>query len=561
MRLARVAVAMAVLLAAGGAASPPARSADALRVTHGIAAGDVSATSAVIWSRASGAAQMVVEYSALGAPAWPAQRRVGAAVEAGSDFTGKIVLDGLTPDTRYLYRVRFVRSDGSDALSETGQFKTPPTDTVARPVSLVWWGDVGGQGYCRDPEHGYALFTQMARLAPDVALANGDSVYTDYTCEPVTTVPDHPRNALSADPETAAYQVVSAADPRLKTPAEVLAAYRAKWKYNLEDEPYRRFRAQTAHVYQWDDHEVINDWAPGEPAIGALRGAADPRPLSALLGPGRQSFLEFTPIPPPGRIHRSVRLGKLAELFVLDGRSFRDENTVPDGPGTVLDVRFPGGERRRLEGKAKTMLGTEQREWLVGALGAAEARGVTWKIIASDVPLSAVTGSYQVFAPEGAMVPLYNVRDSWAAGPRLGSDRDGNAGNPFGFESELHRILAAIKAGGIRNVVFLSGDVHHARFLRYEPDGDLAGLVFHEFIAGPASAVSAPAGPLSRRFNPIELYARGRRAEPARPSFLNFGVLRVGSDGLLAIEIRDAEGGIPADDRGRAGSLVLAPAR
>jgi alkaline phosphatase D len=561
MSVTRVAAVLAVLLVAGGAASPPARSADTLRVTHGIAAGDVTATSAVIWSRASGGARMMVEYSSLAAPSWPAQRQLGAFVAAASDFTGTVVIDGLTPDTRYLYRVRFVRPDGTNAISETGHFKTPPADAVARPVSLVWWGDIGGQGYCRDPERGYALFAQMARLAPDIALASGDSVYTDYACDPVTTVPDHPRNALSADPETAAYQLVSAADPRLQTPAEVLAAYRAKWKYNLEDEAYRRFRAQTSHVYQWDDHEVINDWTPGETNIGALRGVTDPRAMSALLAPGRQSFLEYTPTRPPGRIHRSVRLGKLAELFVLDGRSYRDENTVPDGPGKILDVRLPSGERRRLEGKAKTMLGAEQRDWLLAGLRDAQARDVTWKIIACEVPLSAVTGSYLAYTPEGTMTPLYNLRDSWAAGPRLGSDRDGNQDNPFGFESELRQILTAIKAGGIKNVVFLAGDVHHARMLRYEPGGELAGLVFHEFIAGPASASSAPPGPLSRSFNPMELYARGRRPDPARPSFLNFGALRVGADGLLTVEIRDADGGTPPDDRGRAGSLVLTPSR
>ena len=58
-----------------------------------------------------------------------------------------------------------------------------------------------------------------------------------------------------------------------------------------------------------------------------------------------------------------------------------------------------------------------------------------------------------------------------------------------------------------------------------------------------------------------ELYARGRRPDPAHPSFLNFGALRIGADGLLTIEIRDAEGAIPSDARGRAGSLVLAPVR
>jgi phosphodiesterase/alkaline phosphatase D-like protein len=124
-----------------------------------------------------------------------------------------------------------------------------PTADVLYAVIPSWDDpdtDLGGQGYCRDPERGYTIFTQMARLNPDVAIGNGDSVYTDSTCPPTTTLSDHARNALSADPEVAFHQLVSAADPRWKTPAEVLTAYRAKWKYNLEDEAYRRFRAQDA---------------------------------------------------------------------------------------------------------------------------------------------------------------------------------------------------------------------------------------------------------------------------------------------------------------------------
>jgi hypothetical protein len=131
----------------------------------------------------------------------------------------------------------------------------------------------------------------------------------------------------------------------------------------------------------------------------------------------------------------------------------------------------------------------------------------------------------------------------------------------LGFESELRTILAFITAEGIRNVVWLATDVHSARLLRYEPGSELAGLVFHEFIAGPANAGSLPPGPLSRTFAPIELFARGRGPDPARPSFFNFGLLRIAADGLLRVEIRDADGFVPQDAQGRPGSLTLVPAR
>jgi hypothetical protein len=64
---------------------------------------------------------------------------------------------------------------------------------------------------------------------------------------------------------------------------------------------------------------------------------------------------------------------------------------------------------------------------------------------------------------------------------------------------------------------------------------------------------------MSSTFGPVELYARGPTV--ARPSFFNFGVIRIAADGTLAVEIRDAEGPAPADDRGRPGTLSLSPVR
>ncbi len=542
----------------------PLAATEPLRITHGIASGDVTATSAVIWARANRAAQMLVEYTSAAVPGWPPLRVPGPQVEVADDLTGKVLLHGLAPDTRYLYWVRFAAADGTEVLSESGQFRTAPADDAVRPFSLVWWGDLGGQGYCRDPDRGYAIFTQMARLNPDIAVANGDSLYVDGTCPPVTAFPDHPRNALSGDPEIAMHQLVPATDPRWKTPTEVLGAFRAKWKYNLEDDAYRRFRAQTPHYFQWDDHEVINDWFPGEGLIGAIRGTQDARPISALIAPGRQTFFEFTPTRPDtgGRIYRSFRFGKLAELFLLDDRSYRDDNVLPDGADKVLDVRLENGERRRLVGKSKTMLGREQREWLLAALKDAQARGVAWKIISTDDSLSAPSGGpYRLFTPEGPMTPLYTIRDGWAGGMKLNMDTDGNQDNPLGFESELRAILGFLKAENITNVVWLATDVHYTRLLRFEPTGALAGLVFHEFISGPTNAGSAPPRPTSTTFSPIELYVRGRGPDPARPSFLNFGVLRIAADGALTVEIRDAAGAIPVDDHGRRGALTLTPVR
>jgi phosphodiesterase/alkaline phosphatase D-like protein len=200
--------------------------AEPLRITHGIASGDVSDRGRDQARESRRPDGVVYARTRDERPPLP----VGPLVEARDDFTGK---GGpwAHADTRYIYWVRFSASaEGVAIVSEAGQFRTAPDDGTARALSLVWWGDVGGQDYCRDPERGYAIFTQMARLTPDVAIANGDAVYTDYACPPVTTLPDHPRNLLSPDPETAAYQLLFATDPRFTTVEEVVTAFRAKWR-------------------------------------------------------------------------------------------------------------------------------------------------------------------------------------------------------------------------------------------------------------------------------------------------------------------------------------------
>jgi len=89
----------AMMSSSASAATPPT---EPLRLTHGIASGDVTATEAVIWARANRAAQMVVEYTPASTVSWPPLRQVGPLVDVRDDFTGKVILQGLRPDTRYL---------------------------------------------------------------------------------------------------------------------------------------------------------------------------------------------------------------------------------------------------------------------------------------------------------------------------------------------------------------------------------------------------------------------------------------------------------------------------
>jgi alkaline phosphatase D len=488
--------------------SIPAPAATPLAVTHGIAVGEPQTDGALVWARASRRARMWVEALKVGAKPEAMRRWRGPLVDEAGDYTGKVKLDKLDPGAEYLYWVRFEAEEKTSARSGTGRLKTLPATETTSAITMVWWGDLGGQSYCRAPGKGYALFRVMEAAAPDLAIASGDSIYADGTCPAAPGLPGQPANILSDDPTTAAYQGLSASTPGL-TAAETLAAVRAKWRYNLEDESYRAFRARTPHLYQWDDHEVINDWFPGE-------GRA------ALAEAGRRSFLEYSPLEPGpgGTLYRGVRLGKLAEVFMLDNRGLRNDNTKAD------------------DGK-KSMLGEAQRRWLLATLTDAQARGVVWKIIATSDPLASPTGKV-------------GARDGWAAGD--------DAPQPVtGFESELRSILLAVKAAGIKNLLWLTADTHCARITRFRPGEELAGLDFHELMSGPVNAISGTLGPMSPALAPEELFAWGVPAGEKSPDYFNFGWLRIDADGTLKAEIRGTRGETITDARGRRGALELKP--
>src|SRR5215213_2155277 len=107
-----------------------------LSITHGVASGDVSATSAVIWARASGPARMQVEYDTDRGFGQAKTGPTASAVEA-RDFTALVALTGLTPNTTYYYRVSFAEADGGRSEGVTGTFRTAPERSTTRAVSFV----------------------------------------------------------------------------------------------------------------------------------------------------------------------------------------------------------------------------------------------------------------------------------------------------------------------------------------------------------------------------------------------------------------------------------------
>lgn len=468
-----------------GFSSPLEQNQPAPAVSHGVASGDVTPTSAVVWARAARPAMMRVEYDT--SPAFRSPGVARTAVNESTDLTGQVLLEELSPGTEYHYRVRFevMAPNGATSASPytVGRFRTPPEPTEPTALSFVFSGDLGGFPYCRPADSGYTILGSMADLAPDFFLATGDMIYADTTCPAVR--PDGRRNLPKPVPDVDSAAVDWSNRTRLRE------IYGANWRYNREDAHLQRLLAATPVYAQWDDHEVINNfgasWEYWNEANRERAGYAN------LVEIGREYFFNYTPTArdrdEPARIYRQFSWGRDVDLFILDTRSYRSRNELED-----------------TNEEAKSLLGSEQLAWLRAGL---EQSRATWKLVASGLPISA----------RSAGTPASGV-DGWTGGPQ------GDAASRTGFRRELAMLLGALDAMRVRNVVFLAGDAHRALAIHYETDfdGDGIPLSFHEFIAGPLSA--NPGGlnnpQLDRTFNPTILYGRGE--------LFNFGHVQVATD-------------------------------
>lgn len=344
--------ASAAALTVAGSIAKPCISRAAARpiITHGIQSGDVSLDSAVVWARADRPARMVVEASTTeGFKEICAMHAADAFPE--SDFTAKVNLQNLPAGQDIFYRVRFEDHFSPTILGEpqVGQFRTAPA--VRRPISFVWSGDCGGQGWGIDESRGGMLsFATMLRNAPDFFIHCGDSIYAD---EPIPSQQNIPGGGIWKNLVTEEKSHV----------AQTLRDFRGNYKYPLLDRNVREFHARVPMLAQWDDHEVHDDWCPNGSAQHDME-------LRKLVARGRRAFHEFKPIGVPTegrRIYRRISYGPMLDVFLVDMRSYRTAN---------------GGKERSV------IVGPDQMNWLKQELRASQA---TWKVISIDQPLGVAT--------------------------------------------------------------------------------------------------------------------------------------------------------------------------
>ena len=227
---------------------------------QGLQFGDPGNGSVVVWSRSDRAARMLVEWS-YDEQFQDVHRLVGPHALDTTDFTARQDLEGLEPGSEVFVRVSFQSLNNARAIGEpvTGRFIVPPDELIATKAAgtvmpaaicaFVWGGDTAGQGWGINPGFGgMKIYEAMRQRRPLFFIHSGDTIYADG---PIA-------ESVVAENGQVWNNIVT---PQVAKVAETLDEFRGRYRYNLLDENVRRFNAEVPQIWQWDDHEVANNWS------------------------------------------------------------------------------------------------------------------------------------------------------------------------------------------------------------------------------------------------------------------------------------------------------------
>lgn len=405
----------------------PAPASDRSSFLHGVASGDPLPEAVVLWTRVTPTAE-----ATPGSGRGPAVRvrwevatdeefatvvRTGVVrTHAGQDHTVKVDATGLEPATDYFYRF-----DLAGERSPVGRTRTAPA-YGSSPERLRF-----GVVSCANWQAGwFSAYRHLAAIGHlDAVIHLGDYLY-EY--QPGKYSHGH-RN-----------EDVRRHDPPRETVS--LRDYRRRHAQYKTDHDLQALHAAVPFIVTWDDHEVADgSWARGAYEHQEPReGSYDKRVRAA-----HRAYDEWMPVRISGtavagdgeRIYRRLQFGQLADLSMLDLRSYRSERVRQDDPG----ISDPG----------RTITGEHQLAWLSGNLAASPCR---WKLIGNPVMIAPVRMPPRPAVEEFALSQTVSFTPLKASAP--------NTDEWDGYESDRHRLLDRIVEDGTTDVVFLTGDVHTA---------------------------------------------------------------------------------------------------
>lgn len=400
---------------------------------HGVASGDPLTDRVILWTRVT--PQGVSRGSAMPVT-WriATDERLQRVVASGTvpatsarDFTVKVDARGLTPGRTYYY--------GFDAAGDRSPVGR--TRTIATDPSRVRLAVASCSNYPAGFFNAYRAIANQANL--DAVLHLGDYIY-EFA------------NGVYGD-GTASGRV-----PLPATEAITLADYRQRYATYRSDVDLQAVHAQHPFIAIWDDHESANDsWSGGAGAHDDSKG-----PWAARKAAAARAFLEWLPVREATgglRLYRSFSFGRLADLYMLDGRTYRDRQVSM-------------GDTRHLVDRGRSMLGPQQEAWLHDGLRRSQRAGTAWRMLGQQV----------MFSPFLPLASQTSGVDTWE-----------------GYPAARNRIFDGLERDAIDGLVIVAGDIHsswgldvpRSTFSAYDPRTGEGSLAV-EFVT---PAISSPARP------------------------------------------------------------------
>lgn len=398
------------------AASPATGTTAATGFLHGVASGDPLPDGVLLWTRVTPAPEAVpgsglgpdveVRWEVAEDAAFARVVAHGAATAtAATDHTVKADVRGLRPATDYHFRFTT-----GDAVSPAARTRTAPAHGAA--TAGVRFGVVS----CANWEAGhFSAYRHLAgRRDLDAVLHLGDYIYEYGTGT-------YPAAKYTVRPHSPAHEIVSLADYRVR-----------HGRYKTDPDLQALHRAHPT-VAIWDDHEFANDaWSGG--AENHTPGAEGD--WAARMAAAKQAYFEWMPVRPSveGTTYRRLRFGKLADLHLMDLRSFRSQQAKGGG----------------VDDPERTITGRAQLDWLKAGLTSSDT---TWRLVGNSVMISPVAFGA---LPAHLLEPLAKLLGLPTGGLTISTDQWD------GYTDDRRELLAHLADRAIRNTVFLTGDIHMA---------------------------------------------------------------------------------------------------
>lgn len=369
--------------------------------TLGIASGDMTENSVILWTRlapkplqaAGGMASFSISVQweiSLDASMSRIIQKGEVLAKSALAHSVHVDVQGLEPGQEYWYRFTVASHDSS-----VGRTKTL-ADGNSDPGSVRFITTS-----CQNYTHGYFVaYEHMVRDNPDFVIHLGDYIYDTSFGESFR------KHETEKAPVT-------------------LADFRRRHALYKTDRHLQHAHAQMPFFTMIDNHDAIEDM---DPSKYAQRAAA------------YQAWYEHMPVRGYGVIgenrfdlHRLITPGDLIQICLLDARQFRDKI---DLCRESMDPKFGfGNYRERCEEiliEDRSMLGETQEVWLQDNLIQNKS---AWNVIASPGPF--LPFRYHVNGKELAYI------GAWDAYP-----------------ANRKRVVDAINSAKIGHPILLSGDVH-----------------------------------------------------------------------------------------------------